>query len=80
MPFGETLSGGACGADLHSAVFHLHCASELWILLSRILQCACCEWVMCLNQHFCGVQMLLFSGASERGGSLGKSVQVKVIQ
>ena len=21
-PFGETLSGGACGADLHSAVFH----------------------------------------------------------
>ena len=41
-----------------------------------LLLSAC--WV--LESVFCGVQILLFSGASERGGILGESLQVKVIQ
>ena len=56
VPFGETLSGSACGAGLHSAV--------CWVLESA----------------FCEVQILLFSGASERGGILGESPQLKVVQ
>ena len=40
------------------------------------LQLAC--WV--LESAFCGVQILLFSGASERGGFLGESLQLKVTQ
>ena len=35
-------------------------------------------WV--IESAFCGVQMLLFSGASERRGVLGESLQLKVIQ
>lgn len=33
-----------------------------------------------LESAFRRVQMLLFSGASERGGFLGKSLQLKVVQ
>ena len=33
-----------------------------------------------LESAFRGVQILLFSGASERGGILGESLQLKVIQ
>ena len=36
------------------------------------------RWV--LESVFCGVQILFFSGASERSGVLGESLQLKVIQ
>ena len=71
LPFGVILSGSTCGADLHSAVFHSHLASEPQALPPKILQYICCKHVACLNPHFCGVQMLLFFSASERGGALG---------
>ena len=45
-------------------------------ILAMRLQLAC--WV--LESAFCGVQMLLFFTASERGGILGKSLQLKVAQ
>ena len=75
LPFGVILSGSACGADLHSAAFHSHLASEPRVLPLKFLQYTCCEWFMCLNLHFCGVQMLLSFTASERGGFLGESPQ-----
>ena len=80
VPFGEALSGSACRAGLHSGVFHSHWASEPRVLLLKFFQYAWCERVRCLNLHFGGVQMLLFSGASERVEFLGESLQVKVIQ
>ena len=78
--FVEPLSRGACETGLHSAVFHFHLASEPLVLPPKTLQRICCEHVAGLNPHFCGVQMLLFSGASERRGILGESLQVEVIQ
>ena len=80
VPFGETLSRGTCRAGLHSGVFHFKLASEPRVLLLKFLQYACYEHIEYLNLHFCRVQMLLFFTASERGGILGKSPQMKAIQ
>ena len=80
VPFEETLSGSVYGADLHSGVFHSHLASEPRVLLLKFLQYACYEHIKYLNLHFCRVQMLLFFTASERRGSLWKSLQHMVLQ